>query len=162
MKEADLTILPGSGEQSWDTQGHWRITLISSSYIALFFLVLSYSFQGMCSGLCCPCSSQYFMPTPSAPCGPRLDKKAPYPSVILELGWHKSAAVSANDTRVWQVGSSKAVRVILLLNPFRENPMRVQLSINRTSSAGALIAPKHYTRTPLYKYQYLQFHQFLY
>ncbi|PUU82894.1 hypothetical protein B9Z19DRAFT_1119997 [Tuber borchii] len=65
--------------------------------------------------------------------GPEWKNTAEYPSVVLESGWSESEAALKRDVRLWQLGSEKAVRVILLVKFFAENPMRVQLSITRSS-----------------------------
>jgi len=67
--------------------------------------------------------------------GPDLERKAKYPSVVLESGWSASAAKLARDARLWQVGSERAVRMVILVkffHPDMNNKVGVRLTILRS------------------------------
>jgi len=77
------------------------------------------------------------------------DRKAKYPSVVLESEWSESGATLVRDARLWQVGSERAVRIVLLAKFFKpdtDNKIAVRLTIDRSFPDADTTPTKEYVR----------------
>jgi len=81
--------------------------------------------------------------------GPDWDRIAKYPSVVLESGWSESAAALARDAHLWQMGSDRAARIVLLVKffqPDRHNKIALRLTIHRSFPDADTTPTKEYVR----------------
>lgn len=76
--------------------------------------------------------------------GPKYRELSEFPTVLLESGWAEASTElrDSEDARVWQLGSRKAVRVVLLAKFYpadRHNEVRFVLSISCVEPNGPFL-----------------------
>ena len=79
--------------------------------------------------------------------GPDGNQPPEFPTVVLESGWSESSTRLRQDTRLWQMGSRMAVRVVLQAKFHlvdQTNRVRLDFWISRVHPDGRPSIHEHY------------------
>ena len=84
--------------------------------------------------------------------GPKRQRLAAFPSVVMESGRYKPGARLEEDAKLWQKGSAGAVRVVLQVIYYaaKNDNVGVDLFISRTAPGGGPTSQEHYASVFIY------------